>query len=176
MPRPEEAIRVVKAAGGATSIAHPRQIRVQGRPHPIGHQGLEALTSAGLRKTHLVQVPVDEQFRSNVPSILALGDILGRIELTPVATTEGMAIANTHFAGKPTTVDYNFVPSAVFSNPQVASVGLTEEQARAEGRDVVIGRRDFGGTAYGWALEDTTSFAKVLADPDDARSPARARP
>ncbi|MEO6571530.1 MAG: mycothione reductase, partial [Ilumatobacteraceae bacterium] len=61
-------------------------------------------------------------------------------------------------------VDHSAVPAAVFSNPQVASVGLTEEQAEHQQVDVVIGRRMYGGTAYGWALDDTTSFAKVLVE------------
>ena len=61
-------------------------------------------------------------------------------------------------------VELGPVPGAVFSHPQVAAIGLTEEQARAEGIDHVVGRRDFGGTAYGWALVDETSFAKVLVD------------
>tara|TARA_B100000676_G_scaffold313478_1_gene395292 strand:+ start:5290 stop:6669 length:1380 start_codon:yes stop_codon:yes gene_type:complete len=95
------------------------------------------LEEAGVELNDNGTIPVDEQFQSNVPSILALGDILGRIELTPVATTEGMAIANTHFAGKPTTVDYNYVPSAVFSQPPIGSVGLTEAQARDEHGDYI---------------------------------------
>jgi mycothione reductase len=53
----------------------------------------------------------------------------------------------------------------VFSHPQVASVGLGEEEARAQGRAYVVGRRDYADTAYGWAMEDTTGFAKVLVDP-----------
>jgi mycothione reductase len=58
------------------------------------------------------------------------------------------------------------LPAAVFSSPQVASVGLTEQAAAAAGRSVVIGRRDYADTAYGWALADETSFAKVLVDPE----------
>jgi mycothione reductase len=60
--------------------------------------------------------------------------------------------------------DHKAVPSAVFSNPQVASVGMTEREAEAAGRSYVVGRRDYAGTAYGWALADETSFAKVLVD------------
>jgi mycothione reductase len=63
-------------------------------------------------------------------------------------------------------VDYSSVPAAVFSHPQVASVGATEDQLRAEGIAHVVGRRDYAGTAYGWALADEESFAKVLLDLD----------
>jgi mycothione reductase len=61
--------------------------------------------------------------------------------------------------------DHRAVPSAVFTSPQIASVGLTEQEARDRGVEVVTARQSYGDTAYGWALEDTTSFAKVLADP-----------
>jgi mycothione reductase len=61
--------------------------------------------------------------------------------------------------------DHSFVPSAVFSSPQVASVGVTEAEAREQGLSYVTARQAYGDTAYGWAMEDTTSFAKVLADP-----------
>jgi len=75
-------------------------------------------------------IKVDKHFHSSVPSILALGDITQGPELTPVALAEGMAIAKTLFAATPTTVDYDLVPSAVFTQPPIASVGLTEAQAR----------------------------------------------
>ena len=61
-------------------------------------------------------------------------------------------------------VSYKAVPSAVFSNPQVATVGLTERGAIAQGRSFRVGLRDYGGTAYGWAMADETGFAKVLVD------------
>src|SRR5699024_5922365 len=66
-------------------------------------------------------------------------------------------------------VRHDAVPAAVFTSPQVATVGMTEEEARATGADVVVGRRDYGGVAYGWALEDTTGFAKVIADRSSRR-------
>ena len=71
---------------------------------------------------------------------------------------------------------HDVVPSAVFSNPQVASVGLTERQAGEQGVRHVVARQRYGDTAYGWAMEDTTGFAKVLADPDTGLHPRRALP
>ena len=59
---------------------------------------------------------------------------------------------------------YKAVPSAVFSNPQIATVGLTEAEAQAAGRAFRVGMRDYSGTAYGWAMEDTVGFAKMLVD------------
>jgi mycothione reductase len=62
--------------------------------------------------------------------------------------------------------DHRFVPSAVFSDPQIASVGLTENEARAAGYDIKVKIQDFGDVAYGWAMEDTTGFAKVIVEAD----------
>ena len=71
---------------------------------------------------------------------------------------------------------HDVVPSAVFTHPQVASVGLTERQAVERGVRHVVGPQTYGDTAYGWAMEDTTGFAKVLADPDTGLHPRRALP
>ncbi|MCX4216497.1 MULTISPECIES: glutathione-disulfide reductase [Pseudomonas] len=84
-------------------------------------------------------IKVDEQFQTTEPSILALGDVIGRVQLTPVALAEGMAVARRLF--KPEQyrpVDYKMIPTAVFSLPNIGTVGLTEEEAREAGHDVVI--------------------------------------
>jgi glutathione reductase (NADPH) len=75
-------------------------------------------------------VLVDEDNQSSVPSIYAIGDVTNRVQLTPVAIREGQAFADTVFGGKPTRVDYESIPSAVFSHPPIAAVGMTEGQAR----------------------------------------------
>jgi len=109
-----------------------------GRRPSTGGLGLEAL---GVEIDDNGIVKVDEHFRTSVPSILALGDIVGGPELTPVALAQGMAVAKTLFADTPTTVDYDLVPSAVFSQPPIATVGLTEAQARdrhGDGLDIFI--------------------------------------
>src|SRR5690606_18027655 len=75
-------------------------------------------------------VRVDDDNKSTCPSIYAVGDVTNRIQLTPVAIREGQAFADTVFGKKPTKVDYNCIPSAVFSHPPLAGVGLTEGEAR----------------------------------------------
>jgi mycothione reductase len=65
--------------------------------------------------------------------------------------------------------DHRFVPSAVFTHPQLATVGLTEEEAIATGQRFVTAVQGYGGTAYGWAMEDTTSLCKLIADPATGR-------
>jgi glutathione reductase (NADPH) len=86
---------------------------------------------------------VDEYSRSSVPHIHAVGDCTDRLALTPVAIREGQALADTLFGGKPTPVDHRCVPTAVFSLPPLASVGLTEEEARRAHRSVDIYRAQF---------------------------------
>jgi glutathione reductase (NADPH) len=79
-------------------------------------------------------IKVDEQYQTSEPSILALGDVIGRVQLTPVALAEGMAVARRLF--KPEQyrpVDYKMIPTAVFSLPNIGTVGLTEEEAREPG-------------------------------------------
>ena len=90
------------------------------------------LDSAGVELDANGAVRVDEYSRSTCPSIYAVGDVTNRVQLTPVAIREGQAFAETVFGNKPTKVDYNCIPSAVFSHPPLAGVGLTEEQARSK--------------------------------------------
>lgn len=92
--------------------------------------GLEA---AGVTLTEGGAVRVDEWSQTSIPSIFAVGDVTDRIQLTPVAIREGHAFADTVFGGKPTKPDHALVASAVFTHPEAATIGLTEEAAAAEG-------------------------------------------
>ena len=88
-------------------------------------------------------IVIDEYFRTNVPSIYALGDVTHRLELTPVAIAEAMAFAKTLFRGEPTAMDYDCIPTAVFSIPPIGTVGYTEEAAREHCGPVDIYRSTF---------------------------------
>ncbi|MFM9853953.1 MAG: glutathione-disulfide reductase [Sphingomonadaceae bacterium] len=89
-------------------------------------------------------VVVGDDNGSSVPSIYAVGDVTNRVQLTPVAIREGQAFADSVFGGKPRTVDYRAIPTAVFASPPIASVGLTEDEARAEfGDAVTVYKSDF---------------------------------
>jgi glutathione reductase (NADPH) len=98
------------------------------RPNTTG-LGLEAL---GLELGRTGEIPVDAYSQSAVPSVFAVGDVTGRINLTPVAIREGHAFADTVFGGKPTTFDHQLVASAIFTQPEMGSVGLSEEAAREQ--------------------------------------------
>jgi len=101
------------------------------------------LEEAGVAVNGKGAVIVDEHNRTNVPSIYAVGDVTDRVQLTPVAIREGHAFADTVFGGTPRTVDYGCIPSAVFSNPPLAGVGLTEEEARKRLGEVTVHLSDF---------------------------------
>jgi glutathione reductase (NADPH) len=75
-------------------------------------------------------IEVDDYSQTKVPSVYAIGDVTDRVNLTPVAIREGMAFVETVFNGNPTKVDHDLIPSAVFTQPELGTVGLTEEQAR----------------------------------------------
>ena len=88
------------------------------------------LEKAGVKLGKNGAILVDEDNQSSVPSIYGIGDVTDRVQLTPVAIREGQAFADTVFGGKPTRVDYAHIPSAVFSHPPIAGVGMTEGEAR----------------------------------------------
>ena len=109
---------------------------------------------------------VDETMATNVPGVWAIGDIANSYQLKHLANAEAkIAFWNiAHPDEEPRRQSYKAVPAAVFSNPQVATVGLTEHEVIERDIPHRVGRRDFGGTAYGWAMVDETSFAKVIVD------------
>ena len=109
---------------------------------------------------------VDAHQRTTAPGVWALGDISNRYQLKHVSNHEARVVQhNLLHPDDLATANHDNVPSAVFSYPQIASVGLTEEEAQEQRIRYVTARQAFGDTAYGWAMEDSTSFAKVLADP-----------
>ena len=123
--------------------------------------GLEA---AGVDVGEKGQIKVDEDNRSSVPSIYAVGDVTDRIQLTPVAIREAQAFADTFFGNKPTRVDYNCVPSAVFSHPPLAGVGMTEGQARNKLGQVKTYTSDFRAMKNVLAGRDERSLYKLVVD------------
>ena len=113
-------------------------------------------------------VVVDAHQQTSVERIWALGDVANRYQLKHVANHEERVVQHNlaHYDDRSAWVesDHRFVPSAVFTHPQLAQVGWLEADARAAGYDVACATQEFGGTAYGWAMEDTTSVCKVIAD------------
>ncbi len=122
------------------------------------------LAEAGVELSDGGAVMVDEWNQSSVESIYAVGDVTDRIALTPVAIQEGRAFAETNFNDNPLTVDYDDVPSAVFSTPPVGSVGLSEEDARARYGDIDVYVSRFKPLVHTLSGRDERSFMKLLVD------------
>jgi glutathione reductase (NADPH) len=107
---------------------------------------------------------VDANNRTNVHSIYAVGDVTNRVQLTPVAIREGHAFADTVFAGNPRTIDYGSIPTAVFSNPPIAGVGMTEEEARDVFPDIKIYKSDFRAMKNVLAGRNERALYKMIVD------------
>jgi len=130
------------------------------RPNTSG-LGLEA---AGVEVGDNGQIKVDADNRTNVASIFAVGDVTDRVQLTPVAIREAQAFADTFFGNTPTQVDYDCVPSAVFSHPPLAGVGLTEGQARNKLGQVKTFTSDFRAMKNVLAGRNERSLYKLVVD------------
>ena len=129
------------------------------RPNTVG-LGLE---EAGIQLSKAGAVVVDEWNRSSVDSVFALGDCTDRVQLTPVAIAEGQAFAQTFFNDAPTVTDYDNIPSAVFSQPPVGTVGLTEQAAQARGPvDVYVSR--FRPMKHTLSGRDEQTMMKLIVD------------
>ena len=124
------------------------------------------LATTGVEVDENGLVRVDEHQRTTADGIWALGDVSSPLQLKHVANHEARVVQhNLLHPDDLIASDHRFVPHAVFSGPQVASVGLTEQACRDKGVRYAVGQRDYGSVAYGWAMEDTDHFAKVIADP-----------
>lgn len=133
--------------------------------------GLLDAQLAGVEVDHNGRVLVDEYQRTSARGIYALGDVSSDYQLKHVANHEARVVRHNLLQNWDDThalvaSDHRYVPSAVFTDPQIASVGLTENQARAQGYTIKVKVQDYSDVAYGWAMEDTTGIAKVIVDDD----------
>ena len=121
--------------------------------------------SGGLECHSRGTVVVDDMMATTVENVWAIGDIANSYQLKHLANAEAaVAFWNIAHPNDVRHQSYKAVPGAVFSNPQVASVGLTEQEAVAQRLPFKVGKRDYASTAYGWAIVDESSFAKVLVN------------
>jgi mycothione reductase len=123
------------------------------------------LDAAGVQVDDEGYVVVDEHQRTTAEHIYALGDASSPYQLKHVANHEARVVQhNLLHPDALVTSDHRFVPHAIFSDPQVAAVGLTEEEAREQGLDYVTAKQAYGDVAYGWAMEDSDHFVKLVAE------------
>ena len=132
-----------------------------GRQPNSENMGLEA---ASVELSERGAIVVNDEYRSSAPSVFAVGDVTDRVQLTPVAIREGHAFADTQFGGKPTTVDYDAIPSAVFSHPPIAAVGLTESQAKNKLGVIRTYTSDFRAMKNVLAGRNERSLYKLVVD------------
>ena len=110
------------------------------------------------------QILVDDEFRTSVPNIFALGDVTDKIQLTPVAIKEAMAFVQTQYQNMPTKMDYEGIATAVFCQPNIGTVGLTEEEAREQYGEVDIYRSSFKAMKHTLSGSDERSMMKIIVD------------
>ena len=137
-----------------------------GRAPASGGLGLE---SAGVRRAADGAIPVDGEYRTNVPHILAVGDVIGRAQLTPVAIAEGMCVAHTLFGSGGRQVSYATIPTAVFCQPNIGAVGPTEEEARRRFANLRVYESIFRPLKHTLSGRRERSLMKLLVDGDNDR-------
>ena len=122
------------------------------------------LDKIGVQLTPHAAVKVDTYSRSSIPSIYAIGDVTNRRNLTPIAIREGHAFADTLYGNTKTAVDYDNVPSAVFSQPELGSVGLTEEDARSRYDKIEVFKTNFRPMKHTLSGRDERALMKLVVD------------
>ncbi|MEZ0050979.1 dihydrolipoamide dehydrogenase [Mycobacterium sp. MAA66] len=156
-------VRVVVSKDGNTEeLKADKVLQAIGFGPNVEGYGLE---STGVALTERGAIAIDDYMRTNVPHIYSIGDVTAKLQLAHVAEAQGVVAAET-IAGAETLAlgDYRMMPRATFCQPQVASFGLTEEQARAEGYDVKVAKFPFTANGKAHGLADPTGFVKLIAD------------
>jgi len=151
---------------GGNHIPADKVMFATGRAPNVAKLGLK---EAGVEIAKNGGIAVDEYSRTTAKNVYAVGDVTNRINLTPVAIREGHAFADTVFGGKPTIVDHANVPTAVFSEPEVGAVGLTEAQARARLAQTDVYKAMFRPLKATLSGRDTTVLLKLIVDGETDR-------
>jgi glutathione reductase (NADPH) len=132
-----------------------------GRNPRVAGMGLENL---GIEFTAQGTIAVNQKFQTNIPNMYALGDVTGGIELTPVALAEAMVLVNHWYGDGAKEMDYDLIPTAVFTQPNVGTIGLTEDQALDQHGEITVYRSDFKPMKHTLSGSDERSFMKLIVD------------
>ncbi len=150
----------VKTKDGIQEIECDQILSTVGRKPYSGGLGIEKI---GLELDKRGFLPVDKQLRTKVPNVYAIGDIAGQPMLAHKGSKEGLVAAGA-IAGQPEEYDVRCVPAVIFTAPEMASVGLTEDQCKEEGREVVTGQFPFAASGRAMSLMETEGFVKIISD------------
>jgi dihydrolipoamide dehydrogenase len=162
--RDGKAVVQIEVGGQVREIAAEVVLVAVGRRPVTKGLGLESV-GVKLDKGFIV---VDERLRTNVPGIYATGDVVGQPMLAHKATHEGEVVAEV-IAGKKTINDARVIPAVVFTEPEIATAGLTKEEAEAKGHKVNVGKFPFAALGRAMAIDETKGFVKIVIDADDER-------
>ena len=155
----DHSLLVTFADGTSTEVD--QVLMAIGRKPRLTGIGLEAL---GIETTRQGTIAVNDKFQTNIDNIYALGDVTGDIELTPVALAEAMTLVNHWYGDSTKYMDYNLIPTAVFTQPNVGTIGLTEHQALKEHGEITVYRSDFKPMKHTLSGSNERSFMKLIVD------------
>ena len=157
--QPDQSLLVTFLDGNQTEVD--QVLMAIGRKPRLTGIGLEKL---GIKTTAQGTIAVNQKFQTNIDSVYALGDVTGGIELTPVALAEAMTLVNHWYGDGTKTMEYDLVPTAVFTQPNIGTIGLTEEQALKKHSKITIYRSDFKPMKHTLSGSDERSFMKLIVD------------
>ena len=152
-------IRVALAGGG--ELEADAVLYATGRAPNTAGLGLEAI---GVALALNGAVVVDERYRTNVPHVFAVGDVIDRVQLTPVALAEAMSLVDDLFGGTGRAVDYSHIPTAVFTHPNIGTIGFSEQAARARFAKIRVYRTDFKPLRHTLSGSSERTMMKLVVD------------
>ena len=158
--------RIVAHFADGKSMPADLLLAATGRVPNTADLGLE---QAGVETGDKGEIIVDESFMTSADSIYAIGDVIGRLALTPVAIAEGMRFVSENYGGHGPAIDYDLVPTAVFSHPNVGSIGMTEQQARQIHPECLIAESEFLPMRFQLTGISQRTYMKLIHLPDDGR-------
>ncbi len=160
----EELVVTVETAKGLQEYKVDKVLVAVGRRPNVGNLGLEEI-GVQIEKARIV---VNAYMETTVPNIYAVGDVTGGILLAHVASTEGV-VAAVNAMGGHKKMDYTVVPSCIYTAPELASVGITEAQAKSQGIQVVVGKSQFTGSGKALAMGENKGLVKIIADAENGK-------
>ncbi len=152
---------VVETDSGRTLEGDALLVSTGRKPHQLADLGIDA---AGIESDPERGIAIDEELRTTAPGVFAIGDVMGRVQHTHFATyTAGIAVANA-FAGEHRRYSLARVPGGIFTDPEIASVGLRADEAQAQGRKVKVGKQEMAKVGRARAMGETKGFVKFVVD------------